>query len=120
MQKIEKNQFEALVKSVGPANTSFLLPTFITFTDMFWLNEDSLRIIYNMIQTKLQADGNPKQSAEAECVEISSLDEALEPSVPIFKGKIRLFHQSLNMQRDMLQKFTKRMETELSSSNVVI
>lgn len=101
MEKLEKKQFEAIAKSLGLVDTSFLLPNFIKFTDLFWLNEDSLRIIYNLIQTRLQANVLPKQNAEAECVEISSLDEA-EPSVPIFKGKIRLFHRSLNLPRDML------------------
>lgn len=60
MEKIEKKQFECLVKSIGSMNTSFLLPTFIAFADMFWLNEDSIKIIYNMIQTKLQTEENYK------------------------------------------------------------
>ena len=60
MEKLEKKQFECIVKSIGSASTSFLLPAFIAFTDTFWLNEESIRIIYRMIQTKLQTEGNTK------------------------------------------------------------
>lgn len=109
MERIEKQQFEGLVKCIGQMSTSFLLPIFIAFTDMFWLNENSIKIIYNMIQTNLQKEGIYKENDEVGCVEISSLEARAEDfSIPIFNGKIQLFPRLLQMNGDMLPKFVKR------------